>query len=103
MRIGTIAFVTVCFCGSLASAQNPQTTPTACEALRQLQVQGVALSVTKTEWFAAGAPAQPARGGGPPVASNLPAYCRVDGTIDRRVGAGGATFGIGFALALPAE
>jgi len=37
------------------------------------------------------------------VASNLPAYCRVDGTIDRRVGAGGATYGIGFALALPAE
>jgi feruloyl esterase len=33
----------------------------------------------------------------------LPGYCRVDGTIDRRQGVGGQTFGIGFALALPDE
>jgi feruloyl esterase len=31
----------------------------------------------------------------------LPAYCRLDGMIDRRVGAANVTYGIGFALALP--
>jgi hypothetical protein len=37
-----------------------------------------------------------ARSSGP-----LPAHCRVDGVINRRKGAGGEEFGIGFALALP--
>ena len=31
----------------------------------------------------------------------LPAYCRADGVIDRRVGVDGKEYGIGFALALP--
>src|SRR4029079_8732547 len=77
-----------------------KTTPTACAALQQLQVAGVALSVTKAEWFAAGA-AVPGGRGGAATPSHLPAYCRLDGVIDRRVGAAGVTYGIGFALALP--
>ena len=36
-----------------------------------------------------------------PVA--LPEYCRVEGVIDRRKGAGGLEYGMGFALALPAN
>jgi feruloyl esterase len=96
----TLAIV---LCASAAFAQPSRTTPAACEALRQLQVSGVNLTVTKTEWFAAGAPLPAGRGGGPPVASNLPAYCRLDGVVDRRTGAGGATYGIGFALALPED
>src|SRR4051812_1545842 len=35
------------------------------------------------------------------ITDNLPARCRVDGVIDQRTGAGGKTYGIGFALALP--
>src|SRR5579864_9339622 len=31
----------------------------------------------------------------------LPAYCRVEGVINRRTGAGGEEFGINFALAMP--
>jgi feruloyl esterase len=85
--------------GTLASAQT-RTTPASCESLRQLTLEGVALTVTKTAWFAAGAPMPGGRGGGP-VASNLPAYCRLDGVIDRRTGAANAAYGIGFALALP--
>ena len=61
----------------------------------------MALQVTKTEWFAAGAPLPGGRGAATPAKSDLPAYCRLDGMIDRRVGAAGATYGIGFALALP--
>ena len=77
-----------------------RTTPAACAALQQLQVSGVALSVTRSEWFAAGAPTPGGRGGAQ-TPSNLPAYCRLDGVIDRRVGAAGTSYGIGFALALP--
>jgi hypothetical protein len=36
-----------------------------------------------------------------PVA--MPEYCRVEGMINRRIGAGGKEYGIGFALALPAN
>jgi hypothetical protein len=82
-----------------------RTTPAACEALRQLTLDGVALIVTRTEWFAAGAPLPGGRAGGPPpAATNLPAYCRIDGVIDRRSGVpAGATYGIGFGLALPQD
>jgi feruloyl esterase len=78
-----------------------QTTAAAkCAELTKLQVPGVALAITKAEWFAAGSgaaqPAGPRARAGPA----LPAYCRIDGMIDRRTGAGG-TYGIGFALALP--
>jgi len=38
---------------------------------------------------------------GSPSIGPLPAHCRVDGVINRRKGAGGEEFGIGFALALP--
>jgi hypothetical protein len=85
------------------SAQTPRTTPASCEALRQLQVSGVSLVVTKTEWIAAGAFTPQGRGDAARPAPPLPAYCRLDGVIDRRSGAGGASYGIGFALALPEE
>ena len=56
MRIVTVVLGAVFACASVAAAQTSRTTPAACDALRQLQVQGVALNVTKTEWFAANAP-----------------------------------------------
>ena len=76
------------------------TTPVACAALKQLQVPGVALTVTNAAWMAPGTP-PPGRPGAAPSATTLPAYCRLDGVIDRRAGAAGAAYGIGFALALP--
>jgi feruloyl esterase len=102
MRIVSIVSGAVLLCASMAAAQTPRTTPAACDALRQLQVAGVALTVTKAEWFAAGAPLPGGRGGVASVATRLPTYCRLDGVIDRRMGAG-ATYGIGFALALPED
>src|SRR5688500_8858395 len=88
--------------GATADAQTTvRTTASACAALTQLQVSGVALTVVKAEWLPAGAPVPGGRGGAAPQPSNLPAYCRLDGVIDRRVGAAGVTYGIGFALALP--
>lgn len=38
-----------------------------------------------------------------PAAGNLPVYCRIDATIDPRTGVGGKPYGIGFAVALPAN
>ncbi len=81
-------------------AQTSVPAAAACEALMQLRVSGVALTVTKTEWFAAGSSPPAGRGAAAP-AIKLPAYCRLDGIIDRRTGFNGAAYGIGFALALP--
>ncbi|HLH07139.1 MAG TPA: tannase/feruloyl esterase family alpha/beta hydrolase [Terriglobales bacterium] len=40
---------------------------------------------------------------GPGHSAPIPAYCRVEGVIDRRTGVGGEEFGIRFALAMPAH
>ena len=57
------------------------------------------MTVTRAEWIPEGpAPAAP---GGPASSVRLPAHCRLEGEIDRRTGAGGVSFGIRFAVALP--
>ena len=103
MRASLSAFAVIVLFSVPAFAQTSRTTPAACEALQKLQLDGVALTITKSQWFAAGAPLPGGRAGGPPPApSNLPAYCRIDGVIDRRTGVpAGTNYGIGFALALP--
>ena len=97
--------VSLLLSASSAFAQSARTTPAACAALQKLELDGVALTVTKTQWFAAGAPLPGGRAGGPPpAATNLPAYCRLDGVVDRRTGVpAGTAYGIGFAIALPEE
>ncbi len=69
-----------------------------CALLEDLALPGIALEVTGTEWHPAGSTPPPT----PPWPApgwKLPAYCRVDGMIDRRAGAGGKPYGIGFARA----
>jgi hypothetical protein len=101
MRAMTFASAILFTCGS-AFAQTPiRTTPEACAQLAQLQVAGIALTGVKAAWVEAGAPMPGGRAGAPPVATQLPAFCRLDGVIDRRTGAAGTTYGIGFALAMP--
>jgi len=75
----------------------------ACADLKQFAATGTALEIEKTEAVPptpAGvmriSPAMPGT-----VDVPVPAFCRVEGTIDRRIGADGKTYGIGFALALP--
>jgi len=97
IRISKMALMLPAVCGiAFAQTSDPSA---ACAALKQLQVPGVNLAVTKTEWFPAGS-APPGRGG-PASTVKLPAYCRIDGMIDKRTGTAGATYGIGFAIALP--
>jgi hypothetical protein len=85
---------------AVAAAAFGQTGADRCAALAKLRIPGVALEITKAERHAAGAaPSQP--GQMAMRSMSLPAYCRLDGMIDRRVGNKGVTYGIGFALALP--
>ena len=98
-RWGMLAAATLTAIPHLACAQASAPSPAACASLLQLQVPGVALTVTKAEWFPAGTP--PAGPGGGALAIGLSPYCRIDAIIDRRTGVGGVAYGIGFALALP--
>jgi len=75
--------------------------PEACRALAEFRGEGLTLEITRAEWVAPGpAEANPFGMGYP---GELPQRCRVDGRIDRRVGASGKPYAIGFALALPEE
>jgi hypothetical protein len=72
-----------------------------CAAMTRFQVSGMALEITKAQSVPAGAAPAQGRGGRGGVTPDLPSYCRVDGMIDRRTGADGKGYGIGFAVALP--
>jgi hypothetical protein len=60
-----------------------------CDQLGKLKIPGANIVIEKTESL--------------PAAASLPAYCRIDATIDPRIGVGGKSYGIGFAVALPAN
>ena len=108
MRIPATVFITllaVVASVRTGAAQNVTRDAAACAALSSLQFPGVPLAVTKAEWFAAGS-RPPAPPNAPPNAApsfTLPAYCRLDGILDKRTGADGKSYGIGFALALPGD
>ncbi len=69
-----------------------------CVDIGLMRIEGV--EITKTAMIPAGTTIPPAFPGAQPIGP-LPAHCRVDGVINRRKGADGEEFGIGFALALP--
>src|SRR2546421_8560421 len=92
---------TLLFLAGTATAQT-QGSAAACAAMKNFKLPGVTLDITKADWIAAGSP-PPAgvAGGGPAPTVKLPAYCRVEGVIDRRTGGDGKPYGIGFAITLP--
>jgi len=63
-----------------------------CEQMTSFQWEGGDVEITSATRVAAGT----GRGG-----VLLPPHCLVEGVVDERIGAGGATYGIRFALALP--
>jgi feruloyl esterase len=66
--------------------------------MAKFKIPGVRLEITRADRVPAGRlPAGRDAAGGMAV----PAHCRIEGTIDRRTGAEGKTYGIGFAVALP--
>ncbi len=68
-----------------------------CASLVNFKAAGV--EITKAAPIAEGA-TEP-NPWGPGHSAPIPAYCRVEGVIDRRTGVGGEEFGIHFALAMP--
>jgi feruloyl esterase len=94
-----LSSIVILFIAATSTAVQTTTTPTACAALIKLQVPGVSLLVKSATWVEAGTPT--VGRGGAPATVKLPTYCRLEGTIDPRVGTAGVSYGIGFALALP--
>ncbi len=88
-----IAMMTWCFV-SVVQAEST----TSCGDVTQLKIEGV--EITKAAPVPAGTTVPPPYPGAPSTGP-LPTHCRVDGVINRRNGADGEEFGIGFALALP--
>jgi pimeloyl-ACP methyl ester carboxylesterase len=77
-----------------------------CANLTQLQLPAeMAVSIAKADPVAAKpAPTTPPAGAAyamERVTVAMPSYCLASGTIDKRVGAGGKSYAIGFAIALP--
>lgn len=69
-----------------------------CSDLARLKLDKV--EIVKVELISAGAIVPPPYPGAPSIGA-LPAFCRVDGIMNRRKGVDAQEFGIGFALALP--
>jgi len=65
-----------------------------CKALTKFSLPGHRLVIRQAQELPASAPG---------VSPVVPAHCRVDGVIDERTGRDGKPYGIGFALALPAN
>jgi hypothetical protein len=71
-----------------------------CEALKNFRMPGYAVEIDSAQSVAAG-PMAAGPVGPPGPRANLPAYCKVDGTIEKRIGLNGKPYAIGFSVALP--
>jgi hypothetical protein len=71
----------------------------ACSDLTEFKVPGIVMEITRAVRVPPGkAPAIPNQTSSDAL---LPAYCRADGVIDKRIGRDGKPYAIGFAIALP--
>jgi feruloyl esterase len=86
-------------------AQAPAASPVAparhCADMTGFTLPGSDLKITKAEEVPPAAAGTVKTGFGPPLASAMPGYCRLDGSFERRTGFGGKPYEIAFALALP--
>jgi feruloyl esterase len=85
----SLAFSGVLVLSAFTGAASGQNTRPSCEQLAKFKITGTDLVGAKAEAV--------------PAAASIPAYCRVDGTVDPRTGVDGKPYGIGFAIALPAN
>ncbi|HEX4275853.1 MAG TPA: tannase/feruloyl esterase family alpha/beta hydrolase [Bryobacteraceae bacterium] len=97
-----------CFAAALlmlSGIASAQTVSAACDQLAKFKIPGTEIAIAKTAAIPpAAAGTTRAKGRGPEtIPAAMPAYCRVDGTINPRTGVDGKPYGIGFALALPAN
>jgi feruloyl esterase len=95
IRLRLLVLLIAILCGAGFAGAQPASS---CVEIGELKLEGV--EITKAAMIPAGTTIPPAYPGAAAIGP-LPAHCRVDGVIDRRKGADGEEFGIGFALALP--
>lgn len=72
-----------------------------CAEMAKFQSRQMAATITAARFVP---PGPMTAGPGAPANSpsvTLPAYCRIEGIVDSRTGIGGASYGIGFAIAMP--
>jgi feruloyl esterase len=81
----------------------PARTAAQCSALARLKWPGVEITSARMVPAAAAGTVRYNTFSPATIPAAMPAYCRVEGVIDRRKGAGGVEYGIGFALALPSN
>jgi feruloyl esterase len=80
------------------SADTPVAQPMACGSLTSFKAPGFDMVIKQAAVVPAGpVPVLPNM---PEFEGGLPAYCRVDGVIDERVGRDGKPYAIGFAVAM---
>jgi feruloyl esterase len=99
--LGNAVVRRVVVAGVLAAAGAEARDAQRCEGLTGFQALGLEVEITSAEWRAAGNAEPGPFGGG--YGGQLPEHCRVEGDIDRRIGASGKPYAIGFAVALPAD
>jgi len=92
-RLLMLAMIACCI-ASVAGAESTNS----CAEIANYKIEDV--EITKAAQIPAGTTLPPPYPGAT-VAGSLPAHCRIDGVINRRKGADGEEFGIGFAVALP--
>jgi pimeloyl-ACP methyl ester carboxylesterase len=101
MRAATLAMAVAMLAGGTAAEA---AAPNCASGLKLRIAFPDEVRITAAEHIAAApaAAAMPARSdpGAPPAAA-LPAYCRISGTINERIGAAGKPYAIGFQIALP--
>jgi len=98
-KVGALAAALL---GALAAAPASAQNAAACAALQSFKLANAALEITSARHVPKGAGPGPAgTPGRPGFEGTLPAHCRVDGVLERRIGINGVEYGIRFALALP--
>ena len=87
-----------------APAASPVQAARRCADMTGFTLAGSDLKITKAEEVPPAAPGtvRPNQFG-PPLASAMPGYCKLEGSFERRTGFGGKPYEIAFALALPAD
>lgn len=89
---------------AIASVLQPARAQTSdsCSRLAGFKLLSTTLEISKAENVAA-APMPKSPFGGSSSKAIIPAHCRVDGVLESRIGVNKAQYGIGFAIALPAD
>jgi feruloyl esterase len=89
---------------ALPSARPADSPATAqrCARLLQFTLPGSDLRISRAEEIASAAPGTARISpSAPPLSVAVPAYCLIEGSFERRTGAGGTPYALNFALALP--